>query len=116
MAEVYFIFAEAQVMATGNASDADALEAVNMIVRRASNLPLDTPDASVDYTTLTQDEIVQEKAWEFAAEYCRWFDLVRLQKVDEVVAKKDADDLQPLGPIQYYLPLPASETLANPNL
>jgi len=36
--------------------------------------------------------------------------------VEEVTAKKDPDDLQPLGPITYYLPLPASETLANPNL
>jgi len=115
MAEVYLVYAEAQVMATGP-SDADALEAVNKIVRRAAGLPPYTPDASVDWTSATQDEIVQEKAWEFAGEYCRWFDLVRLQKVEEVVALKDPDDLQPLGSIQYFLPLPASETLANPNL
>jgi len=49
-------------------------------------------------------------------QYCRWFDLVRLQKVEEVVAKKNPDDLQPLGAIKYYMPLPASETLANQNL
>jgi hypothetical protein len=116
MAEVYLVFAEAQVMATSNNSDPDALEAVNKIVRRGAGLPIDTPDPSVDWTTATQDDIVQEKAWEFAGEYCRWFDLVRLQMVEEVVAKKDPDDLQPLGPITYYLPLPASETLANPNL
>lgn len=116
LAETYFVFAEAQVMATGNTSDAAALEAVNKIVRRANGLPINTPDASVDWTSATQDQIIQEKAWEFAGEFCRWFDLVRLQKVEEVVAKKDPDDLQPLGPIQYYLPLPASETLANPNL
>ena len=61
-------------------------------------------------------EIVQEKAWEFAGEYCRWFDLIRLEMVEEVVDKKHPDDLQPLGTIQYYVPLPASETGANPNL
>ncbi len=116
MAEIYFVYAEAKVMDSGNDQDASALEAVNKIVRRAHGLPLDTPDASVDYTSLTQDQIVQEKAWEFAGEYCRWFDLVRLQKVEEVVAKKDPDDLQPLGPITYYAPLPVSETLANENL
>jgi len=116
MAEVYFIFAEATIMATGNSTDAAALEAVNKIVRRAYGLPINTPDASVDYTSLTQDQIIQEKAWEFAGEYSRWFDLVRLQKVQEVVDKKHPDDLQPLGPIEFYLPLPASETLANPNL
>ncbi len=116
MAEVYFIFAEAQVMATGNNMDPAALEAVNKIVRRANGLPLNTPDASVDYTSLTQDEIIAEKGWEFAGEYCRWFDLVRLQKVEEMVAKKDPSDLQPLGPITYYVPLPVSETQVNGNL
>jgi len=116
MAEVYLNYAEAQIMATGNASDASALEAVNKIVRRAAGLPINTPDVSVDWTSATQDEILQEKAWEFAGEYCRWFDLVRLQKVEEVVANKDPNDLQPLGTITYFLPLPASETLANPNL
>ena len=116
MAEVYLIYAEAQVMATGNPADPDALEAVNKIVRRANGLPIDTPAPSVDWTSATQAQIVQEKAWEFAGEYTRWFDLVRLQLVEEVVARKHPDDLQPLGPIQYYAPLPASETLANPNL
>lgn len=116
MAEVYFIFAEAQVMSTGNNSDPAALEAVNKIVRRAYGLPKDTPDPSVDYTSLTQEQIIQEKAWEFAGEYSRWFDLTRLEMVEEVTAMKHPDDLQPLGPINYYLPLPASETLANPNL
>ena len=116
MAEVYLIYAEAQIMATGNTSDASALEAVNKIVRRANGLPINTPDPSVDWTSATQEQIVQEKAWEFAGEYSRWFDLVRLQMVEEVIAKKNPADLQPLGPVQYYVPLPASETLANPNL
>ena len=116
MAEVYLIYAEAQVMATGNTSDPSALEAVNKIVRRSQGLPVNTPNASVDWTSATQKQIVQEKAWEFAGEYCRWFDLVRLQMVEEVIAKKHPSDLQPLGPIQYYVPLPASETLANPKL
>nr|WKN37766.1 RagB/SusD family nutrient uptake outer membrane protein [Tunicatimonas sp. TK19036] len=116
LAEVYMVYAEAQVMATSNPSDPSALEAVNKIVRRANGLPLNTPAPSVDWTSATQEQIVQEKAWEFAAEYTRWFDLVRLQMVEDVIAKKHPDDLQPLGPVQYQLPLPASETLANPNL
>lgn len=116
MAEVYFVFAEAQIKSTGNGSDPAALEAVNKIVRRAYGLPINTPDPSVDYTSLTQEIIITEKGWEFAGEYCRWFDLTRLEMVEDVIANKDPDDLQPLGTIQYYLPLPASETLANPNL
>lgn len=116
MAEVYFVFAEAQVRATGNNMDADALEAVNMIVRRGYGLPLNTPDASVDYTTITPEEIVAEKGWELAGEYTRWFDLQRLQMLDEVIAKKHPDDLQPLGTPKYYLPIPVSETQVNKNL
>ncbi len=116
MAEVYFVYAEAQVMATGNTMDAKALEAVNKIVRRAYGLPLNTPDPSVDYTSLTQEEIVQEKAWEMAGEYSRWFDIIRLQMLDEVIAKKHPDDLQPLGTPKYYLPIPVSETQVNKNL
>lgn len=116
MAEVYFVFAEAQIMATGNNADPEALEAINKIVRRANRLDPNIADPSVDWTSATQDQIIQEKAWEFAGEYCRWFDLVRLQKLPEVIAKKHPDDLQPLGELTYLLPLPASETLANPNL
>jgi starch-binding outer membrane protein, SusD/RagB family len=119
MAEVYFVFAEAQVMATGNTQDPEALEAINTIVRRGEGLDPFTPDPSVDWTEATQEDIIQEKAWEFAGEFCRWFDLVRLEMVTEVVAQKHPNDLQPLGPVgpeAYFLPLPASETLANPNL
>jgi hypothetical protein len=116
MAEVYFVFAEAQVMSTGNTKDPDALEAVNKIVRRAAGLPPNSLDPSVDWNSASQDQIVQEKGWEFAGEFCRWFDLLRLQKVEEVVQNKDPDDMQPLGPITYYHPIPTRETEFNPNL
>ncbi|MGB3587914.1 MAG: RagB/SusD family nutrient uptake outer membrane protein, partial [Tunicatimonas sp.] len=116
LAETYLVFAEAQVMATNNPSDPEALEAVNKIIRRANGLPMNTSAPSVDLTAVPQERIIQEKAWEFAGEYTRWFDLVRLQMVEDVLAKKNPDDLQPVGTIQYFHPLPASETLANPNL
>ncbi len=116
LAEVYLVYAEAQVMATNNTQDVSALEAVNKIIRRAYGLPINMPNPTVDLTSATQKQIVQEKGWEFAGEYCRWFDLLRLEMVEEVVAKKNPDDLQPSGAITYYLPLPASETTANPNL
>ena len=115
MAEVYLIYAEAQIV-TGGETDANALEALNKIKRRAAGLPLDQAAPGVDFASATQKDVVQEKAWEFAGEYCRWFDLVRLEMVEEVTATKNDDDLKPLGSIQYYVPLPASETLANPGL
>jgi len=106
MAEVYINYAEARVMETGNTTDAEALEAIKMIVRRGAGLPFDTPAPGVDWTVATQDMIAEEKAWEFAGEFCRWFDLVRLQKLEEVVAKQDYWDLHPLGPLKYFLPIP----------
>lgn len=115
-AETYLVFAEAQIMSTGDPADALALEAYNKIKRRGAGLPLNTPAPGVDATSLTQREIIAEKGWEFAGEFCRWFDLVRLQMVEEIVAKKDADDLQPLGQIKYFLPLPNVEIDVNPNL
>lgn len=115
-AETYLIYAEAKVMETGNASEASALEAFNKIKRRGAGLPLDVAAPGVDATSLTQWQIVTEKGWEFAGEFCRWFDLVRLQRVQEVVTSKDPDELQPQGPVKYYLPLPAIETNGNPNL
>jgi hypothetical protein len=106
MAEVYINYAEAQVMATGNTKDAGALEAINKIVRRGAGLPYNLPAPGIDWTVATQDKIVQEKAWEFAGEYSRWFDLVRLKKLEEAVARKDFRELKPFGPVKYYLPIP----------
>jgi hypothetical protein len=116
LAEVYLVFAEAQVMATGNPADPAALEAVNKIVRRAAGLPLNEPNVSVDWTSATQEQIVTEKGWEFAGEFCRWFDLVRLEMVEEMVAKKHPDDPQPVGPITYTFPIPKREVDMNPDL
>ena len=107
MAEVYINYAEAQVMATGNTKDANALEAINKIVRRGAGLPFNSPAPAIDWTDVTQAKIVQEKAWEFAGEFSRWFDLVRLQKLQESVARKDIGDLYYYyGPIYYFLPIP----------
>lgn len=115
-AETYLIFAEAQIMSTGNQSDPLALEAFNKIKRRGAGLPFNIPNTEIDATSITQREIIAEKGWEFAGEFCRWFDLVRLGMVEEIVAKKDPDELPPLGPINYFLPLPNIETDVNPGL
>jgi len=116
LAETYLVFAEAQIMATEDPSDPDALEAFNKIKRRGAGLPLNTPDPLVDATSLTQKEIVTEKGWEFAGEFCRWFDLVRLQLVQETIDKKDPEELQPQSAVEYFMPLPNIETDVNPNL
>lgn len=117
-AKIYFIYAEAEFMSGGD--NTAALEAVNTLVRRAYNESLYTP-GSHDYTIdkLTQNLILQEKAWEFAGEWVRWFDLVRTEKVEEANATKDPDDIQTIGVItksDYFMPLPATETQVNANL
>ena len=112
-AHVLTIYAEAQARATGS-PDALAYESINAIRRRAGLEPL---------SGLSGEEfaaaVVQERAWEFAAERTRWFDLVRLEMVEEANADKHPNDLQPIGEItkeDYTFPLPFSETSVNENL
>ena len=112
-AYILTIYAEAQARATGM-PDELAYQCINSIRLRAGEAPLaglSGPDFAA--------AVVQEKAWEFAAERYRWFDLVRLEMVEQANANKDPNDLQPIGPItksDYTFPLPYSETSVNPNL
>jgi hypothetical protein len=66
-----------------------------------------------------RDSVVAERGWELAAEYSRWFDLLRTEKVEEMAALKDPLDLAPLDVVdksKYHAPIPYSEVLLNPNL
>lgn len=117
-AEVYFIYAEAELLSGGD--KAAALEALNTIVRRANHVNLYTP-SSYDYSEsqLTRDLILREKAYEFAGEWVRWFDLVRTETLEQAITSKDPDDLQPIGTVgheDYFMPVPATETQVNQNL
>lgn len=112
-AHVLTIYAEAQTRAIGS-PDALAYESINAIRTRAGLSPF----AGMTGTAFAA-AVVQERAWEFAAERTRWFDLVRLEMVQEANANKDPNDLQPIGAIteaSYTFPLPYSETSVNPNL
>lgn len=112
-AHVLTIYAEAQARATGS-PDALAYESINAIRQRAGLNPL-SGLSGAEFAAA----VVQERAWEFAAERTRWFDLTRLEMVEEANADKSPDDLQPLGGItkeDYYFPLPFSETSINENL
>ncbi len=97
LAEVLLIYAEATNEA--GTLDAQGLEYVNRLRRRAFGLPLNTPDAKVDLATgLSQtayrDLIRSERRKELALENHRWFDLVRYgfdyaNKVLKVDQKRD---------------------------
>ncbi len=111
-AEVLLIYAEAQARIGENAS---SLEALNQVRRRAAGLPYLLPDGSVDVTTATPNEIIDERGWELAGEYKRWFDLVRSERVEEIAAKRDpgeqVDLVRQPTKAQYITPIPAEAFL-----
>ncbi len=122
-AEVLLIYAEASGR-SGNVTP-ESWEALNKIRRRASGLPYDTPDAGVDITTGDIAELAfEERKWEFAGEYLRWFDLVRMERVEEALTRRDEPGIinesnaiiGSLGTDNYFSPIPAAAIEANPNL
>lgn len=87
--EVLLIYAEAQIRATGNNSDADALAALNAVRNRSG---LD------DLSAATWEDVVWEKAWELAGEWSRWYDIIRTETLDEVIALRSPLEPAPISP------------------
>ena len=140
-AEVLLTYAEAS--GRSGSETADAWEALNQIRRRAAGLPAGTPDPSVDVTSGDLAELAYtERKWELAGEYLRWYDLVRMQRVEEALggtarnpqvsigtAFDAAGNPSPmpltapsnpilgsLGTDNYFSPLPPDEVIQLPNL
>jgi hypothetical protein len=112
-AHVLLIFAEAQARSAGSPS-AEAYAAVNAVRRRAGLAAISNLSGA-DFA----NAVVDERAWEFAAEWTRWFDLVRLERVEQANANKAPDDLKPIGAVtksDYWLPVPGRDANINPNL
>ncbi len=116
-AEVLLTYAEAQARVGENAS---SIEALNQVKRRAAGLDPLTPDVNVDVVSATPDEIVEERGWELAGEYVRWFDLIRTEKVEEIAAKRDPSENVPLNreptKAQYIAPIPLDAFLNASNI
>ncbi len=110
-------YAEAVARATG-APDALAYEVMDYIRDRAE-LPRYNRGLSGDAFAKL---VVQERAWEMASEWTRYPDLCRLEMMEEVFAKRAADEFNPNSGLgspsrdNYYLPVPAREMALNPNL
>lgn len=123
-ASVLLIYAEASGL-SGNVTP-DAWEALNKIRRRAAGLPHGTPDPSVDVTSGNiADLAFEERKWEFAGEFVRWFDLVRREKVEEALSVRDIKTapipehnpiIGSLATSNYHAPIPADAVAKNPNL
>lgn len=113
-AEILLTYAEAQTMAEGT-PNTDSYEAVNRVRNRAG---LDDLTEGLNKMAF-RDSVVAERGWELAAEYSRWFDLIRTEKVEEMAALKDPLDLEIKGTVDksiYHAPIPYGEVLLNPNL
>ena len=111
--ELLLIYAEAQIMATGNTSDASAIAALNKVQQRAG-VPLST--------SATWETVVWEKAWELAGEWTRWYDIIRTETLDEVNALRDPTEPAALSSSPTlteafpWSPIPANDVSINPGL
>ncbi|MEL6973343.1 MAG: RagB/SusD family nutrient uptake outer membrane protein, partial [Bacteroidota bacterium] len=138
-AEVLLTYAEASGRA-GSVS-ADAWEALNQVRRRAEGLPADQANGDIDLTSGDIAEIAYtERKWELAGEYLRWYDLVRMQRVEQALSDRaprvsigtvyDADGngtptplkeasnpiKGSLGTDNYFAPIPPDEIAQLPGL
>jgi starch-binding outer membrane protein, SusD/RagB family len=123
-AHTLLTYAEASAR-SGNLNE-KAYECVNMIRRRANNLDIHTPSEFDLKPGLSAeafaDSVVWERAWELAGEpEGRWFDLVRLEKVEELTTLNNPEDGDfPKNNLvtkdDYYFPIPQSEIILNQNL
>lgn len=140
-AEVLLIYAEASGRA-GSVTP-DAWEALNQVRRRAEGLAPDQADPTVDVLDGDIAELAYtERKWEFAGEFLRWFDLVRMERVEAALGGTARDPRESRGTIylddgstttfritqpaikirgslgtdNYFRPIPARELLLLPQL
>jgi len=104
----------AEAKARSGAPDELAYQMLNAIRKRAG---------LAEYSNLTPsdfaDKVVQERAWELCGERVRWFDMVRLEMINKIIAEKDPKDNQPMHAItekNYTFPIPLHDQLLNSQL
>jgi hypothetical protein len=117
-ADVLLMKAEALIM-SGRSSE--ALPILNRIRQRAGGLA-DLPASAVADQQTAINTYLAERRLELAFEGSRWFDLVRLDKVEEVMNNLHAKDagrpafIYPYSEYSYLLPIPQTIMDQNPNL
>jgi starch-binding outer membrane protein, SusD/RagB family len=122
-AQTLLTYAEAK--ARSGQLDASAYEAVNMIRRRANRVNLYSASVFDLQAGLSTDAFADSVVWERAWELCgepegRWFDLVRLEKVEELPnirnPREGGPPLYPITKDDYFFNKPSSDIILNPNL
>lgn len=118
-ADVLLLKAEALIM-NGNPNLTAAADIIDRIRLRAGLARLATSVRSNKDAMLTA--LLKERRLEMAFEGQRWFDLVRLDKVEEVMNAVYAKDsgrkarVYPFNQMSYRLPIPQAVIDQNPNL
>lgn len=116
--DALLIYAEAASQAN-NSPTALALERLNMVHRRGYGYNPKQP-SPVDFTIATapsaqafRDLVLRERAYEFMLEGKRWFDLIRTNKVKQVIQEAKGTTVP-----DYFLlfPIPVQEIDNNPEL
>ncbi|SNR31379.1 Starch-binding associating with outer membrane [Lutibacter agarilyticus] len=107
-ADVLLMYAEAEFMLNG--STTKALDAINE-VRRRSDMP--------DFTTITMQDIEDERVKELSLERTRYFDILRWGKVVEYIVNKPELKSESAGTSSYkpgreYIDIPQNERDTNP--
>ncbi len=115
----------AEALARSGQLNEQAYEYVNRIKRRAHNLDYHSPSIYDLQPGLSPeafaDSVVWERAWELCGEpEGRWFDLVRLEKVEDLPQLRHPQEggppEYPITKDSYYFPPPADDVNLNPNL
>lgn len=118
-ADILLLKAEALIMQSSPNLSA-AADIIDKVRQRVS-LPQLTPADKANQESMLK-ALLKERRLELAFEGQRWFDLVRLNKVEEVMNTVFAKDsgrkplVYPFNEFSYRLPIPQSKIDQNPNL
>lgn len=118
-AEVLLIAAEALNETSPGTSEANGY--VNRVRARARNRAGVLTNFPADVPTMSQDAfrtmVLEERKWELAFEFKRWYDIKRRNLGPQVFGAAGLENQTGFDPTRdYLLPLPSDELQRNPNL
>lgn len=108
-ADVLLMRVEAIMAGQDQTSNLDAIAAYNMVRARASMAEIDTDTDPV----VTKEQLLYERRIELAFENHRFFDLVRLGVVNEVLGAYATSLGFTFGPEDLLMPIPSAEIVAS---
>ena len=112
LSQIYFAKAEALMRKNGGVANAEAVQLINTVKQRAFSAA-DWPAEAYTTTTLTMDELLEERGREFIFEGVRRTDLIRFGKF---VTTAWWDHTPSNDPNKEVFPIPFRQIAANPNL